>query len=261
MNIAANNPLVSVIMPCYNAEKYIEESINPVLSQDYKNLELIIIDDNSSDSTHKILSNIADPRVRVFLSGENQGAGASRNKGISEAKGRFIAFLDSDDIWLKNKLNEQIIFMLNNNYSFTYSYYQHLSCEGLGKIITAPKSTTYQKSLYGNVIGCLTVIYDTLHFGKQYMPLIRKRQDFGLWLKLLSLEKKAYCYPKVLAHYRIDSGMTQNKLNAAKYQWYFYRNILKMNKMQTCWYFSFYTINGFLKHTTFLNKENQQKKA
>lgn len=254
MNLFSDKPLVSVIMPCYNAEKNIQESIQSVLEQEYDNLELIIIDDNSTDNTRSILNKIDDPRVYIILSDENHGAGYSRNKGIESAKGRFIAFLDSDDIWLKNKLKEQISFMLDNNYKFTFSYYQHLSNNGLGKTITAPAFTTYHKSLYGNVIGCLTAIYDTDYFGKQYMPLIRKRQDFGLWLTLLSKEKKAYCYPKVLAYYRTDSGMTQNKLNAARYQWQFYREVLKLNPFQTFWYFSFYTINGFLKHSSILKK-------
>lgn len=260
MSIISNIPLVSVIMPCYNAEQNIQASIQSVLEQEYQNLELIIIDDKSTDTTTEILKNITDPRVNIILSEKNNGAGYSRNKGIEKAKGRFIAFLDSDDIWLKDKLKEQVSFMLDNNYYFTFSYYQHLSNDGLGKVITAPNFTTYHKSLYGNVIGCLTVIYDTAYFGKQYMPLIRKRQDFGLWLTLLSKTKKAYCYPKVLAYYRTDSGMTQNKLNAAKYQWQFYRNVLKLAPLKSCWYFSFYTINGFLKHSNFIKKVNHFNK-
>lgn len=243
-----DRPLVSVIMPCYNAEENILESINSVLNQDYKALELIIIDDNSTDDTVDIVNELNDPRISLILSPKNRGAGYSRNIGIERAKGRFIAFLDSDDIWIDTKLSEQITFMLENNYSFTFSYYQHINRKGLSNIITAPKFTTYKKSLYGNVIGCLTVIYDTERFGKQYMPLIRKRQDFGLWLTLLSIESKAYCYPKVLAYYRTDSGMTQNKLNAAKHQWQFYREVVKLNKLQTFWYFSFYSLNGLLKH-------------
>lgn len=248
-------PLVSVIMPCYNAENNIEEAIQSVLKQKYKNIELIIIDDNSSDNTIEILNCITDARVIKIFSNKNQGAGISRNKGIEKAKGRFIAFLDSDDFWLENKLSEQIPFMLTNNYAFTFSYYQHISNEGLGKIIRAPKFTTYHRSLYGNVIGCLTAIYDTTYFGKQYMPLIRKRQDFGLWLTLLAIEKKAYCYPKVLAYYRTDSGMTQNKFNTAKYQWQFYRNILNFNPLKSAWYFFYYAINGLIKHQSISKKK------
>ncbi len=250
MSMLIDKHLVSVIMPCYNAQNNILKAIQSVLEQDYQNLELIIIDDNSTDNTINILNRLNDPRINIIFSNINQGAGISRNIGIERAKGRFIAFLDSDDVWLKTKLSEQINFMLENNYRFTFSYYQHLSETGLGKIITAPKFTTYHRSLYGNVIGCLTVIYDTAHFGKQYMPLIRKRQDFGLWLKLLSLEERAYCYPKVLAHYRTDSGMTQNKLNAAKHQWLFYRDTLKLSIIRSTWYFSFYSLYGFLKHYT-----------
>ncbi|MEQ4662357.1 glycosyltransferase family 2 protein [Providencia rettgeri] len=261
MSMVIDKPLVSVIMPCYNAEDNILEAVTSVLNQHYQSLELIIIDDNSTDSTVDILKSLTDPRINLILSNQNQGAGYSRNKGIEKAQGRFIAFLDSDDIWLETKLSEQITFMLKNNYFFTFSYYQHINRKGLSNIITAPKFTTYKKSLYGNVIGCLTVIYDTERFGKQYMPLIRKRQDFGLWLKLLSIENKAYCYPKVLAYYRTDSGMTQNKFDAAKHQWQFYRHVLKLNKLQTFWYFSFYTLNGLLKHKPSVHPiDNKPKK-
>lgn len=248
-NVVSDSPLVSVIMPCYNAEKNIQESIQSVLNQEYQNFELIIIDDNSNDHTVEFLKGINDHRIKLICLEKNYGAGHSRNKGIEYAQGRFIAFLDSDDLWLSNKLSEQISFMLENDYHFTFSYYQHINNSGLSKIITAPEFTTYHKSLYGNVIGCLTVIYDVSHFGKQYMPLIRKRQDFGLWLKLLTIEKKAYCYPKVLAYYRTDSGMTQNKLNAAKHQWQFYRETLEFNWFRSSWYFFFYTINGLCKHS------------
>ncbi|WP_347815226.1 glycosyltransferase family 2 protein [Morganella sp. GD04133] len=240
--------LVSVIMPCFNSEEHIQEAIHSVLSQHYRNLELIIVDDNSTDGTIDILSKVNDNRVKIIYSDKNNGAGVSRNLGIEKAKGRFIAFLDSDDRWSENKLSEQIKFMIDNDYYFTYSYYQHFSRSGPGKIIYTPAYTTYKKSLYGNVIGCLTAIYDTARFGKKYMPLIRKRQDFALWLSLLSEEEKAYCCPKILAHYRTDSGMTQNKVNAAKHQWHFYRFTLNYGIMKSLWYFSFYTINGIIKH-------------
>ncbi|SUC11881.1 glycosyl transferase family protein [Proteus mirabilis] len=124
MNIEKKDYLVSIIMPCFNSEKYISEAIESVLKQTYSNFELIIIDDNSTDSTLKIINSFRDNRITIISFDENQGAGVARNKGIEVANGRFIAFLDSDDLWSKNKLEAQIKFMLDNNYHLTYSYYQ-----------------------------------------------------------------------------------------------------------------------------------------
>ncbi|MDE1489882.1 glycosyltransferase family 2 protein [Xenorhabdus bovienii] len=242
-----NEDLVSVIMPCYNSGEYIEQSIQSVLSQNYINFELIIIDDYSSDNSVEKIKKFHDKRIKLIVSKKNGGAGISRNIGIEQAKGRFIAFLDSDDLWKPNKLKDQINFMKENNFSLTYSRYQKFCTEGLGKVITPPSTTTYKKLLYCNVIGCLTAIYDTKQLGKHYMPLIRKRQDMGLWLNILKTCKIAYCYPENLAYYRTDSGMTQNKINVAKYQWIFYREELKLNLIKTLWYFTGYAINGVIR--------------
>ncbi|EEI50021.1 glycosyltransferase family 2 protein [Proteus mirabilis] len=247
MNIEKKDYLVSIIMPCFNSEKYISEAIESVLKQTYSNFELIIIDDNSTDSTLKIINSFRDNRITIISFDENQGAGVARNKGIEVANGRFIAFLDSDDLWSKNKLEAQIKFMLDNNYHLTYSYYQCFDKNGISNIKTPPLSISYNKLLYCNIIGCLTAIYDSYIIGKQYMPLIRKRQDMGLWLKILKQYGDAYCLPYVLASYRTDSGMTKNKFNAALYQWKFYKHELKFNLIKSLYYFIGYTYNGLFK--------------
>jgi len=244
------SPLVSIVMPSYNSGKTISVAIQSILLQEYDNWELLITDDNSSDDTVAILKafEAQDPRINVVCNDNNSGAGFSRNKSIRRSKGKYIAFLDSDDLWNPDKLKVQISFMEENNYSFTFSSYQMFSNEGEGKVVHAPASVTYNQLLYGNVIGCLTAVYNAEILGRQEMPLIRKRQDMGLWLALLTKCDKAYGLPDVLARYRTDSGMTQNKLHVAKYQWEFYRTVVHLNLLKSSWYFFWYTLNGFLKH-------------
>ncbi|TNI18545.1 glycosyltransferase family 2 protein [Aeromonas salmonicida] len=243
-------PLVSIVMPSYNSEKTISAAINSIVAQDYPYWELLITDDNSSDNTIAILKDFEaqDPRINVVCNDTNSGAGFSRNHSIRRSKGKYIAFLDSDDLWNPDKLKVQISFMEEKNYSFTFSSYQMFSNEGEGKVVHAPASVTYNELLYGNVIGCLTAVYNAEILGRQEMPLIRKRQDMGLWLALLKKCEKAYGLPDVLARYRTDSGMTQNKLHVAKYQWEFYRTVVQLNLLKSSWYFFWYALNGFLKH-------------
>lgn len=245
-------PLVSVIMPAYNAEKYIKQSIASVISQSYSNWELLITDDRSTDETQRIVEKYGskDPRIKLFISAKNGGAGVARNNSIKQANGRFIAFLDADDQWLPDKLTKQIDFMLSNNYSLTYTAYQKLEGEIPKGVIIPPSSTTYKKLLNGNVIGCLTAMYDTKVLGKHYMPLIRKRQDMGLWLSILQKVTYAYSLPDVLALYRVDSGMTQNKFKILKWQWLFYREVVKLNFFRAIYHFIIYSVKGFLKHST-----------
>ncbi|BED87988.1 glycosyl transferase [Pseudoalteromonas sp. MM1] len=243
-------PLVSVIMPAYNAEDYISESIESVLTQSYKNWELLITDDRSTDTTQKIINEYAikDHRIKLFINEQNGGAGVARNNSIKQAKGRFIAFLDADDLWLPEKLTKQISFMLKNNYAFTFTAYQKMEAEHLKGVISPPSTTTYKKLLSSNVIGCLTAVYDSGLLGKQYMPLIRKRQDMGLWLNILKQTPYAYSIPTVLALYRADSGMTQNKLKVLKSQWNLYREVQGLNILRSIKYFVVYALKGYLKY-------------
>ncbi|WP_154221208.1 glycosyltransferase family 2 protein [Vibrio parahaemolyticus] len=244
--------LVSVIMPTYNSAGTVVESIQSVLSQTYKNWELIIVDDRSTDNTWQVIQTYADKydNIRIYQNKENLGAGASRNFAIKKARGRFIAFLDSDDLWTEDKLAEQIPFMLENNYPLTYTHYSRFNSEEELSVVTAPEYTTYKKLMYSNVIGCLTAVYDTQALGKRYMPLIRKRQDMGLWLDILKDTPKAYCLPKALAKYRMDSGMTANKFSVLSYQWKFYRDVVGLSLPRSLFTFSVYAVKGTMKHRT-----------
>ena len=247
-----NEDVVSIIMPTYNSEQTVVESIQSVLSQTYKNWELIIVDDRSTDNTWQVIQTYADKydNIRVYQNKENLGAGASRNFAIKKAKGRFIAFLDSDDLWTEDKLAEQIPFMLENNYPLTYTHYSRFTSEEELSVVTAPEYTTYKKLMYSNVIGCLTAVYDAQALGKRYMPLIRKRQDMGLWLDILKDTPKAYCLPKPLAKYRMDSGMTANKFSVLSYQWKFYRDVVGLSLPRSLFTFSVYAVKGTMKHRT-----------
>lgn len=242
--------LVSIIMPSYNSELTVKESINSVLSQRYKKWELIIVDDRSTDNTWQVIQTYADKyeNIRVYQNKKNQGAGASRNLAIEKAKGRFIAFLDSDDLWTEDKLSEQIPFMIENAYPLTYTHYTRFNSSRELNVVTAPEYTTYKKLMYSNVIGCLTAIYDTQALGKRYMPLIRKRQDMGLWLDILKDTPKAYCLPKPLAKYRMDTGMTTNKITVLSYQWRFYRDVVGLSLPKSLFTFAVYAVKGTMKH-------------
>ncbi|MDQ9094142.1 glycosyltransferase family 2 protein [Pseudoalteromonas haloplanktis] len=245
-----STPLVSIIMPAYNSQKYISYSIESVLKQNYTNWELLITDDMSSDGTKEVVKSYAlrDSRIKLFSTNKNSGAGVARNCSIENAQGRYIAFLDADDQWLPTKLYEQVNFMLSNNYAFTFTSYQKLEGELIKGTVLAPKSVTYRQLISSNVIGCLTAMYDTEAIGKCYMPLIRKRQDMGLWLEILKKVPKAYSLSAVLAIYRVGSGMSQNKLEILKWQWIFYRDVLRLNFFRACYYFSIYSIKGFIKY-------------
>lgn len=241
---------VSIIMPTYNSEATVAESIKSVLAQTYQNWELIIVDDKSTDGTWKLIQSLASQHknISVYQNEVNKGAGSSRNLAIEKAQGRFIAFLDSDDLWAESKLTEQIAFMLENNYSLTYTYYTRFNSEQELNVVEAPAYTTYKKLMYSNVIGCLTAIYDTQSLGKRYMPLIRKRQDMGLWLDILKDTPTAHCLPKSLAKYRMDSGMTANKAKVLSYQWRFYRDVVGLSLPRSLVTFSVYAVKGTLKH-------------
>ncbi|WP_299017518.1 glycosyltransferase family 2 protein [uncultured Polaribacter sp.] len=246
----ANQPLVSIITPSYNSSDYLSETIKTVLSQSYKNWEMIIVDDCSTDATEKIVNSYLekDSRIKFFKNKINSGPALSRNKAIEYAKGRFISFLDSDDLWIPNKLEKQVEFMLSNNYPFTYSFYSQIDEKGvfIKNIDNLPKFVTYKSSMKSNKIGCLTAIFDTDFYGKLYMEDLANRQDYTLWLKLLKKYDKAYCCPYILAKYRVrNNSISSNKFKLIKYHWVIYKEIEKQNFFMSVYYLSNYIISKF----------------
>lgn len=223
--------MVSIITPVYNCEEYIEECIESVLGQTFDDWELILIDDCSTDSSKSIINKYVtlDARIKIYSFKQNVGAGVARNKGIEISKKRFIAFLDSDDYWHKDKLKLQLDYMTTNNVEFSYTSFIELDKnDDPHKIILPPKSVNSFSLLFNNYIKTLTAIYDTKRIGKIYMPDYRKRQDWALWFNILKKVDKAFCFKQPLATYRTSNvSLSKNKIQLVKENFNFYRIFLK----------------------------------
>lgn len=242
---------ITIVTPTYNASQYISETIQSVMKQTFGDWELIIVDDCSSDMTIETINEYlkVDPRIKLIQLDVNSGAAVARNMAIEAAQGRYIAFLDSDDLWLPDKLEAQLAFMQTNHYPFTYTGYRKIdeSAKVFGQV-GVPDRVSYFDLLKVCSIGCLTAIYDTKYFGKVYMPLIRKRQDLGLWLRLLKNTDYAYGLGEPLAHYRIRAdSISANKANAAKFTWKLYREVEDLSLFKASYYFSHYAVRGLLR--------------
>lgn len=241
-------PLISIITPLYNSEKYIGRTIQSVLNQTYKNWEMIIIDDCSTDNSFSLVEQLTkkESRIKLYKNDKNSGAGVTRNNGISKANGKYIAFLDSDDQWLPEKLDVQVNFMEENKIDFSFTNYQQVDENGnsLKVINNNIKKVDYYDMLKSNWIGCLTVMYNTESLGKTYMHSIRKRQDYTLWLKLLQKTKYAYCVPKVLAIYTVrNESVSSNKLDLIKYNWRVLREIEGLSFLKSFYYLGNHIFN------------------
>lgn len=227
-------------MPAYNCVDYISESIKSVQNQSYRNWELIVADDNSTDGTVDAVRSMAadDNRIHLLETDINLGPAAARNRAINSAQGDYIAFLDSDDIWFPDKLSRQISFMEQTGYDFTYTAYEKINerSEKMGIVVSAPKSVNYSSMLYrGDPIGNLTVVYDATKLGKFYVPDIKKRNDFALWLKMMHDCKRAYGLNEVLASYRVRAGSISStrKSELLKYYWELYRDIERLSNIKS----------------------------
>lgn len=243
---------VSVITASYNAGRFIEGTIKSVLEQTYDNLELIIVDDCSTDNTEEIVKKYMkiDLRVKFYKLEKNSGAAVVRNTALEKAKGRFIAFLDSDDVWDRDKLEKQINFMKNNNYGFSFTSYRLMNEKGilLNKEVRVPSQIKYEQLLKNTIIGCLTVIIDKDIIGDFRMPLVRAGQDTATWLSILRKGNIAYGYDEVLASYRlVDGSISSNKLKALKRTWNTYRKLENLNLIKSTYYFVYYVLNAIRK--------------
>ncbi|OLO42334.1 glycosyl transferase [Alkalihalophilus pseudofirmus] len=240
-----NQRLISVITPAYNSEKFIRETIESVLAQTYTNWEMIIVDDCSSDSTTEIIKQYEeqDERLTLIQLKENSGPAVARNTAINNAKGRYLAFLDSDDQWVPEKLERQLTFMQEREIAFSFTQYFKINEEGeeTGMVESIPEKVSYNQLLKNNVIGCLTVMIDTEMTGKIEMVNIRTRQDYVLWLTLCKRGFIAYGLQEVLAKYRIvENSVSSNKIKMAKQNWKVYREIEKLSLMKSMWNFIHY---------------------
>lgn len=246
-----NEPLVTVITPAYNSAKLIVDTLESVIAQTYQNWELIIADDCSTDDTCRIVDRYAvnDNRIKLIRRKWNAGPAVTRNRAISCGKGRYIAFLDADDTWYPDKLEKQIKFMQDKDIALSYTSYRRVHEDGreLG-FMNAPDFVVYEDILSSNSIGCLTACYDVKKLGKVYMPNIAKRQDLGLWLKILKMVDRAYGIEECLADYYVGvATVSSNKFTAAKYQWRLYREVEKLPYLKALKHFVSYALNGIVK--------------
>ncbi|MCQ2313105.1 MAG: glycosyltransferase family 2 protein [Paludibacteraceae bacterium] len=213
-------PIVSIIMPCYNSTAYIQEAVESVIAQTFSDWELIIVDDCSTDpKMASLLQTIAsqDTRISFHTLEHNSGPGAARNLGIKMAKGRFIAFLDSDDYWYPHKLSEQLMFMQQYQFPFTCTYYEFCNATlDADHIVTLPSKLNYQDILKGFAVGLQGTMIDTHFFGKTYMPETYHAEDWQLWLQLLKKTDYLYVYPQICWKYRRTKTSTNsNKIGTA----------------------------------------------
>ncbi|MFD2892251.1 glycosyltransferase family 2 protein [Flavobacterium chuncheonense] len=245
--------LVSIITPTFNSAEYIAATIQSVQNQTYTNWELLIVDDASTDSTVAIIKELIakDSRIQLYRLDENAGAAIARNVGIDKVKGDYMTFLDADDIWFPNFIENSIKSIIRTGVPFVFSSYRR-SNEALEFVYSdfiVPKQVSYDDILKTNSISCLTAFIDIKRLGKKHMPIIRKRQDMGLWLQYLKVIPFAYGIQEPQAIYRIrENSLSRKKSDLLKYQWQFYREVEKLNFLQASYYMFHWMWRGFMKY-------------
>lgn len=245
--------LVSIIVPVYNAEKFLEDTILTVLNQSYTNWELLLINDCSTDSSKKIYEKYKKNKMIKWIDMEcNCGPALARNKGIDMAKGRFLCFIDSDDRWDKDKLEKQIDFMKQKKCSFSYTSYEFAdeNCQPTGKKVIAKEKMTYKECLKNNIISTITVMFDLDMIQKDLikMPNLKYVEDTATWWKILRNGYVAYGIPDLFSFYRrIPNSNSSNKLKTQRYLWDLYRNVEKLSIISSVYYLMMKNINALLR--------------
>lgn len=247
-----NKPLVSIITPVYNSAEFLSETIESIQNQTYKNWQLLLVDDCSKDNSADIIRKFQkdDGRIKYIKLAKNSGAAVSRNEGIKNAEGRFIAFVDSDDLWDRVKLETQVEYMLKNNIGFTFTSYRYMREDGTktNKVARAPEKIDYEGLLKNTIIGCSTVVIDREIVGNFEMPLVRRGQDTATWLQILKKEKYAYGIYEDLVNYRlVGNSISSNKIKALKRTWNTYRNVEYLSLPKSMYVFCFYVFNAIKK--------------
>ena len=242
---------VSIIVPMYNAEKFIGKTIESVLSQTYENWEMLIMNDVSTDNSLAVVNEFAkkDDRIQVVNTEKNMGVVKGRNHLIDLANGKYIAFLDADDYWQSQKLEKQIKFMKEKNASISCTEYTRVRENGekINEIVIKPE-ISYTDMLKNNYLGCLTVMYDVEKVGKRYFKELEKNEDYVLWLEIVKDVKTIYGLKENLAYYRVlDNSRSSNKSKTAKVRWEIYRKIEKLSLSKSIYYFMHYAVRAVLK--------------
>lgn len=247
-------PLVSIITPTYNCEHFISETIISVVNQTYKSWEMLIVDDCSTDNTFKLIADWAerDSRIKIFQLDKNSGSGPARNLAIQKANGEIIAFLDGDDIWHQDKLNKHVRFMIDNDASFSHTSYGYMSSNGTvssKELIVSDRAISYKDLLKRTEISCLTAMYNSKKIGKYYMPSIRRKQDYALWLSILKDGHKALPCNEVLAWYRQNpNSATSKKYKLIIKHYIFLRNHEKLDIYNSLKFTFHWLKNGVLRY-------------
>lgn len=233
-------------MPAFNAAGTISDSINSILAQSYQDFQIYIIDDCSNDNTVEVIKSFNSSKITLHENIRNLGVAQSRNIGIELAKGEYIAFLDSDDIWLESKLYEQAI-MFDSFDVICSGYYFFRTYPDVDGLIQPKSIITYKDMLKSNFIGNLTGIYNAKKLGKVYQKS-RGHEDYIMWLDILLRVEKAYCIQKPLAMYRVSSNsLSGNKVKAMGWQWNIYRQSLGFGFLKSAYFFVLYLYNAISK--------------
>ncbi len=248
-----DNERVSVIMPVYNKERYLAEAVDSVCAQTVQDWELWLIDDRSTDRSLAIAEAYAakDTRIRSVRMPVNGGAAAARNEGLSRAKGRYVAFLDADDLWLPQKLEKQLAFMREKGVGFLYTAITMMDENGAETRGKRPVRAVvdYRYLLSNTVIACSSVLIDRVHIGDFRMPPVRKGQDFATWLSILKKGHKAYGLDEALVRYRVAPGaISSNKAGALARTWHIYRDVEHLPFFSAAGYFFLYVLHAVRKY-------------
>ena len=242
---------VSIITPVFNCEKLIEKTIECVIKQNYQNWEMLLVDDCSTDKSKDIIEKYSkkDSRIKYFILEKNSGAAVARNYALEQATGRFIAYLDADDLWKEDKLEKQVNFMIKNNYAFSCTSYEKIDENGTkkNKIVKMPEKINYDLYLRNTIIQTVGVMVDTNIIRKDLliMPNIRRRQDAATWCQILKNNYDCYGMEDVLSYYRVVSNsLSSNKFKAVKGTWFLYRQIEKLSLIKSCFCFVGYAFNA-----------------
>lgn len=254
------NNLVSIITPAYNNSEFIKQTIESVQKQTYKNWEMIVVDDCSTDRTPELIKKISqkDDRIKYIKLKKNSGAAIARNRALRESRGRFIAYLDADDLWKKNKIQNQIDFMLSHNYAFACSNYEKIDINNkILKQVKIPKEINYKFFLRNTIIQTVGVMIDTKKTGKELltMPNVYGKEDAATWCQLLKSGFNCYGVPEFLSYYRVvPKSLSSNKIKSIKRTWFLYRKVERLSFMNACFCFLGYAINAVRKRIYIMKK-------
>lgn len=236
-------PLVSIVMPLYDAAPHVAEAVASVAAQSMTDWELLVVDDASTDGGAEVVERLAagDERISLVRHPANRGAAAARNTATHRARGRWIAFLDADDIWDPPKLARLLAFAERGGFGFVHHWYRRMKADGTPRpdVVKAPESLRYRDLLRANRIGCLTAMYDAGRIGKVYAPDIAARNDYATWLTVLRRVEAAHCLPEVLASYRLSPGsLSRRKLGLVTHHYHLFREVERLSVPAAAFYVS-----------------------